>query len=664
MTTPPSPSPKGRMTLEKYCEFCGGLVTVPSLHGLSRCIPGPRGDGVIPTTLTDGHAVGAAPSTKDNNGVSAIRAVPPSPNEERGTAPVTLRELQRINAARAVRWIGGTRPWSLLEIAGEMCGEAGEAANAAKKVLRVDNGVPGNAISEQGGTERAGLVAKVGRELADVIIVAARLATACGVDMESVVADVFNAKSEAMGFPERIGATPPPPDETPPLTESEIAHAEFPRGDLLEFHGEDGRDAVEAFDRLSEQHQALESRYNESWGMLEAVRAALQSLHADHRALVLDNERLEREANGDVDLIQEQTEEIDRLRAALRGAQETEALLRGSIDSQGRNHERHRQNMAVQLRGAEERAAEMEREYNHQVMLTESFARVHFAPSSKPLPTIGRDDLIAKGMRPEAADEVQRFIDAAQVSGKHAVADLKAELTRLRAERDSAKSDLARALDRESALHIDSDDRAKRADQFFRAWGSLVVVTGGPKMQMSEDPLTEWIEAVLVHVDGKLSRLRIEWDSAIRRAQEANGFEARCEDALAELASVVELQDWDTPADVVTPAVALVQRLRAENEGLRKERGQLQTLVREMERWMDAENIGGANLSRRVAALAPLSVEDEWNYCGTGHHENCNALDADPARGPRGQKPCNCHDWREQNLAASHPSTEPERSNG
>ncbi len=47
---------------------------------------------------------------------------------ERAEADTTLRHLQQVNDARAVRWLAGSRPWSLLEIAGEMCGEAGEAA--------------------------------------------------------------------------------------------------------------------------------------------------------------------------------------------------------------------------------------------------------------------------------------------------------------------------------------------------------------------------------------------------------------------------------------------------------------------------------------------------------------------------------------------------------
>lgn len=50
--------------------------------------------------------------------------------------------------------------------------------------------------------------------------------------------------------------------------------------------------------------------------------------------------------------------------------------------------------------------------------------------------------------------------------------------------------------------------------------------------------------------------------------------------------------------------------------------------------------------------VATVAREDEFDWCGTGHHENCNVHDEDIARSRHyAQKPCNCHDWRERNAA-------------
>lgn len=50
--------------------------------------------------------------------------------------------------------------------------------------------------------------------------------------------------------------------------------------------------------------------------------------------------------------------------------------------------------------------------------------------------------------------------------------------------------------------------------------------------------------------------------------------------------------------------------------------------------------------------LPEVAREDEFDWCGTGHHENCNVHDEDIARSRHyAQKPCNCHDWRERNAA-------------
>jgi NTP pyrophosphatase (non-canonical NTP hydrolase) len=118
---------------------------------------------------------------------------------------VTLSRLQAMSNLRKNRWHeGDSRPWSTLEWAGAMCGEAGEAANVAKKLLRIDLGLRGNEASERVVTDRAALVGRLANEIADTIIYASLLAAAEGIDLEQAIRDKFNAKSDEMGFPEHL----------------------------------------------------------------------------------------------------------------------------------------------------------------------------------------------------------------------------------------------------------------------------------------------------------------------------------------------------------------------------------------------------------------------------------------------------------------------------
>lgn len=55
---------------------------------------------------------------------------------------MNLREFQTINAKRGRKWHhGDLNRWTYLEWAGAMCGEAGEAANYAKKMRRLEQGL-------------------------------------------------------------------------------------------------------------------------------------------------------------------------------------------------------------------------------------------------------------------------------------------------------------------------------------------------------------------------------------------------------------------------------------------------------------------------------------------------------------------------------------------
>ena len=118
-----------------------------------------------------------------------------------------INELHATNIERCNRWHpGGIVKWSPLEWAGAMCGEAGEAANAAKKLKRIESklqniNAPRRSLIDVDAAEE-----KVAEECADTILYALILMAREGViDPEHVIAEVFNRKSEEYGFPERVG---------------------------------------------------------------------------------------------------------------------------------------------------------------------------------------------------------------------------------------------------------------------------------------------------------------------------------------------------------------------------------------------------------------------------------------------------------------------------
>ena len=119
---------------------------------------------------------------------------------------LSLFRIQTTNHARAIEWHStGLRDWSLLEWAGAMCGEAGEAANVAKKLLRVELNLGGNIASERIETDVEKLRDLLAKEIADTILYALLLASFAGIDAEVAVCETFNKKSEALGFHQRLG---------------------------------------------------------------------------------------------------------------------------------------------------------------------------------------------------------------------------------------------------------------------------------------------------------------------------------------------------------------------------------------------------------------------------------------------------------------------------
>jgi NTP pyrophosphatase (non-canonical NTP hydrolase) len=89
--------------------------------------------------------------------------------------------------------------WSLSDWMTATLGELGEAANFAKKLNRVRDGIPGN----KGLTEDE-LRAEFKKELADTFIYLDLMAQSQGIDLGEAVREKFNEKSEELGFPYKV----------------------------------------------------------------------------------------------------------------------------------------------------------------------------------------------------------------------------------------------------------------------------------------------------------------------------------------------------------------------------------------------------------------------------------------------------------------------------
>lgn len=112
--------------------------------------------------------------------------------------------LRAANIARQIEWQAG-RDLPLLFRAVELAGEAGEACNIVKKLVREQLGVRGPRAT----------VDQLADELADVVICTDLVALNIGINLDTAVIAKFNATSEKVGLATRMIApatTPPRPD--------------------------------------------------------------------------------------------------------------------------------------------------------------------------------------------------------------------------------------------------------------------------------------------------------------------------------------------------------------------------------------------------------------------------------------------------------------------
>jgi hypothetical protein len=112
---------------------------------------------------------------------------------------LSIRDFQLANEDRCVSPMGFKHPlngWSTLEWAGAMCGEAGEAANYAKKLIRIRDNVPGNKADDVAEMLRTKCI----MECCDTIIYAMLMMSHLQADAELVLRATFNNKSQEIGY--------------------------------------------------------------------------------------------------------------------------------------------------------------------------------------------------------------------------------------------------------------------------------------------------------------------------------------------------------------------------------------------------------------------------------------------------------------------------------
>lgn len=101
---------------------------------------------------------------------------------------LSFENLREKNVPRSNETFHLLDEWNLLEWGGALAGEAGEAANKAKKIVRGDHDIDDPGVREE-----------LAKELADVVIYADLMAAAAGVDLGRAIIRKFNEVSQKKG---------------------------------------------------------------------------------------------------------------------------------------------------------------------------------------------------------------------------------------------------------------------------------------------------------------------------------------------------------------------------------------------------------------------------------------------------------------------------------
>lgn len=130
------------------------------------------------------------------------RGIPQTPSSS-GWEQLTFSMFSSINRDRCESPEGfnhSLASWTTSDWFTAIVGELGEAANVAKKLNRVRDGIPGNKENADALRE------KLRRELGDVFVYLDLLAQSLGFSIGTAAVEVFNAKSAELGSPFLIDA--------------------------------------------------------------------------------------------------------------------------------------------------------------------------------------------------------------------------------------------------------------------------------------------------------------------------------------------------------------------------------------------------------------------------------------------------------------------------
>ncbi|HLF23574.1 MAG TPA: hypothetical protein VI565_06580 [Burkholderiales bacterium] len=120
---------------------------------------------------------------------------------------LSFAELREINVRRCVTaFKHSLEEWTPLEWSAAMCGEAGEAANEAKKLRRRDYRYPDQnraaqpeRTDEEAERAKQEMIHKYALELADVVTYADLCAARLNIDLAAAVREKFNIVSNRRG---------------------------------------------------------------------------------------------------------------------------------------------------------------------------------------------------------------------------------------------------------------------------------------------------------------------------------------------------------------------------------------------------------------------------------------------------------------------------------
>jgi NTP pyrophosphatase (non-canonical NTP hydrolase) len=119
--------------------------------------------------------------------------------ESKVAMSMNLEHIGEISLQRVTRWHeGGIDDWTPERWVTAIVGELGEMANITKKLFRIADGMVGSTESVEE------LEQKEADEWADTMLYMILFALRRRINMTAAIVEVFNRKSEQLGFPERL----------------------------------------------------------------------------------------------------------------------------------------------------------------------------------------------------------------------------------------------------------------------------------------------------------------------------------------------------------------------------------------------------------------------------------------------------------------------------